>query len=93
MSEGGGQVSGAALPVDLQMQPVDGIDRVGQARLQLQLGQEGEVVRGDVGVGTAGDAVVNEPLAVQRSQQAQDAHVGLGEEDVVDNPLPTNTAH
>lgn len=89
----GGQVSGAALPVDLQMQPVDGVERVGQARLQLQLGQKGEVVRGDVGVGTAGDVVVDEPLAVLRSQQAQDAHVGLGEEDVVDHPLPTNTAH
>lgn len=66
----GGQVSGAALPVDLQMQPVDGVERLGQVRLQLQLGQKGEVVRGDVGVGAAGDVVVDEPLAVQRSQQA-----------------------
>lgn len=90
--EGGGQVSGAALPVDRQMQPVDGVERVGQVRLQLQLGEEGEVVRGDVGVGAASDVVVHEPLTVQRSQQAQDAHVGLGEEDVVDHTLPTNAA-
>lgn len=74
------------------MQPVDGVGRVGQARLQLQLGQEGEVVRGDVGVGAAGDVVVPQPLAVQRSQQAQDAHVDLGEEDVVDHALPTKTS-
>lgn len=86
----GGQVHGAALPVDGQVQPVDGVGRVGQARLQLQLGQEGEVVRGDVGVGATGDVVVPQPLAVQRSQQAQDAHVSLGEEDVVDHALPTN---
>lgn len=47
------------------------------------------MVRGDVGVGAASDVVVDEPLAVQRSQQAQDAHMGLGEEDVVDHTLPT----
>lgn len=71
------------------MQPIEGVEWVGQAGLQLQLGQEGEVVRGDVGVGAAGDVVVDEPLAVQRSQQAQDTHVGLGEEDVVDHTLWT----
>lgn len=76
----------------MEVQPVDGVKRVGQARLQLQLGEEGEVVRRDVGVGAASDVVVHEPLAVQWSQQAQDAHVGLGEEDVVDHALPTNTA-
>lgn len=75
------------------MQPVEGVERVGQGRLQLQLGQQGEVVRGDVGVGAAGDVVVNEPLAVQRSQQAQDTHVGLGEEDVVDHALQTQKHH
>lgn len=69
------------------MQPVEGVEREGLAGLQLQLGQQGEVVRGDVWVGAAGDVVVDEPLAVQRSQQAQDAHVGLGEEDVVDHTL------
>lgn len=36
---GGGRVSWAALPVDWQMQPVEGVERVGQGRLQLQLGQ------------------------------------------------------
>ncbi len=75
------------------MQPVEGVERVGQGRLQLQLGQQGEVVRGDVGVGAAGDVVVNEPLAVQRSQQAQDTHVGLGEEDVVNHALQTQRYH
>lgn len=65
-----GRVGGslwAALPVDRQVQPVEGVERVGEARLQLQLGQQGEVVRGDVGMGAAGDVVVDEPLAVQRS--------------------------
>lgn len=62
---------------------------MGQARLQLQLGQQGEVVRGDVGMRAAGYVVVDEPLAVQWSQQAQDTHVGLGEEDVVDHTLVT----
>lgn len=41
---GGRSLGGAALPVDRQVQPVDGVERVGQARLQLQLGEEGEVV-------------------------------------------------
>lgn len=86
-------LSRAALPVDRQVQPVEGVERVRQGRLQLQLGQQGEVVRGDVGVGAAGDVVVNEPLAVQRSQQAQDTHVGLGEEDVVDHALQTQRHH
>lgn len=76
-----------ALPVDRQVQPVDGVEGLRRWRVQLQLGQQGEVVRGDVGVGAAGDVVVDEPLAVQRSHQAQDAHVGLGEEDVVDDAL------
>lgn len=71
------------------MQPVEGVERVGQGRVQLQLGQQGEVVRGDVRVGAAGDVVVDEPLTVQRSHQAQDTHVSLGEEDVVDNALQT----
>lgn len=57
------------------------------AGLQLQLGQQGEVVRGDVRVRAARDAVVHQPLAVQRPQQAQDAQVGLGVEDVVDDTL------
>lgn len=80
-------LSPAALPVDRQVQPIEWVERVGQGRLQLQLGQQGEVVRGDVGVGAAGDVVVDKPLAVQWSQQAQDIHVGLGEEDVVDHAL------
>lgn len=79
--------SQAALPVDRQVQPVEGVERVGQGRVQLQLGQQGEVVRGDVRVGAARDVVVYEPLAVERSEHAQDAHVGLGEEDVVDHTL------
>lgn len=49
------------------------------------------MVRGDVRVGAAGDVVVSEPVAVQRSQEAQDAHVDLGEEDVVDDALRTQT--
>lgn len=71
------------------MQPVQGGEGVlwRLAGLQLQLGQQGEVVRGDVRVRAARDAVVHQPLAVQRPQQAQDAQVGLGEEDVVDDTL------
>lgn len=70
------------------MQPVQGVGGVRQlAGVQLQLGQQGEVVRGDVRVRAARDAVVHQPLAVQRPQQAQDAQVGLGEEDVVDDTL------
>lgn len=86
-------LSRAALPVDWQVQPIERVERVGWGRLQLQLGQQGEVVRGDVGVGAAGDVVVDEPLAVQWSHQAQDAHVGLGEEDVVDHALQTQRHH
>lgn len=69
------------------MQPIEGVEWVGQGRLQLQLGQQGEVVRWDMGMGAACDVVVDEPLAVQRSHQAQDTHMGLGEEDVVDHTL------
>lgn len=85
--------SQGALPVDRQVQPVEGVERVGQGRVQLQLGQQGEVVRGDVRVGAARDVVVYEPLAVERSEHAQDAHVGLGEEDVVDHTLQTHKRH
>lgn len=84
-------LSPAALPVDGQVQSVEGFERVGQGRVKLQLGEQGKVVRGDVGMGAASDVVVDEPLAVQRSHQAQDTHVGLGEEDVVDNALQTQT--
>lgn len=83
-----GAGGGAPLPVDRQVQPVQGVGDVWRlAGLQLQLGQQGEVVRGDVRVRAARDAVVHQPLAVQRPQQAQDAQVGLGEEDVVDDTL------
>lgn len=90
---GGGSLSRAALPVYRQVQPVEGVERVGQGGVQLQLGQQGEVVRGDVGVGAAGDVVVDEPLAVQRPQQAQNTHVGFREEDVVDHALQTRKHH
>lgn len=74
--------------MDRQVQPVQWGGRMRRlAGLQLQLGQQGEVVRGDVRVRAARDAVVHQPLAVQRPQQAQDAQVGLGVEDVVDDTL------
>lgn len=72
------------------MQPVEGVGQVGRGRVQFQLGQQGEVVRGDVGVGAAGDVVVHQPLALQRAHHSQHAHVGLGEEDVVDDALQTH---
>lgn len=80
-------LSQAGLPVDRQVQAVQGVERVGNGGVQFQLGQQGEVVRGDVGVGAAGDVVVHQPLAVQRAQDAHGAHVCLGEEDVVDDTL------
>lgn len=87
--EGQVGLSRAALPVDRQVQPVQGVQLVGQRWVQLQLGQQGEVVRGDVRVGAAGDVVVYEPLAFERPHHAEDAHVSLGEEDVVDDALRT----
>jgi len=87
----GGAGGGASvLPVDRQVQPVEGgVEGAGRGRVQLQLGQQGEVVRGDVWVGAAGDAVVDQPIGVQRAHEAQDTHVGPGEEDVVDDALRT----
>lgn len=82
-------LSRAALPVDRQVQPVQGVQLVGHRGVQLQLGQQGEVVRGDVRVGAASDVVVYEPLAFERPHHAEDAHVNLGVEDVVDDALRT----
>lgn len=55
--------------------------------MQLQLREQGEVVRGDVGVWTTRDAVLLQPLGVQGPQDAQDTHVSLGIENVVDHAL------
>lgn len=56
-----GEWSGQPLPVDRQVQAVEGGGGGGgggEGRVELQLGEQREVIRGDVGVGTAGDVVV-----------------------------------
>lgn len=53
------------------------IDLGGHVEDQLQLGEEGEVVGGDVGVWAAGDIVLNEPVVVQGAQDAQHVQVRL----------------
>lgn len=70
------------LPVDGKVQAVEG-----QVRVVLQLSQEGEVIGGDVWVGTSDDAIIHQPLGFERTKQAQHIHVGLGEENVVDHAL------
>lgn len=58
-------MGGALLPSDRQVDPVN----KGRGRgVELKLSQQGEVVGGDVGVWAAGDAVFNQPLRIQRSQ-------------------------
>ena len=54
---------------------------------QLQLGEEGEVVGGDVGMWAAADIVLNEPVGVQGAQDAQHVQVRLGVENIVDDTL------
>lgn len=58
-----------------------------QRRLQLQLRQQREVVGGDVRVRAPRDVVVHQPLRVQRPQDAQHVHVGVGVENVVNHTL------
>lgn len=73
---------------------VDAVDLVvglalGQSagQQQLQLGKQGEVVRGDVGVRAAADIVLMEPVGVQGTQDAQHVELRLGVEDVVNHTL------
>lgn len=58
-----------------------------QRRLQLQLRQQREVVRGDVRVRAPRDVVVHQPLRVQRAQHSQHVHVSVGVENVVNHTL------
>lgn len=63
------------------------IDLGGHVEEQLQLGEEGEVVRGDVGVWAAGDIVLYEPVVVQRAQDAQHVQLRLRVENIVNDTL------
>lgn len=45
------------------------------------------MIRGDVGVRTAADIVLREPLGVERTQNTQDVEQRLRVEDVVDDAL------
>lgn len=60
------------------MEPIDLGGHVGQE--QLQLGKEGEVVGGDVGMWAAADIVLYEPVWVQWAQDTQHVQVRLGVE-------------
>lgn len=53
------------------------IDLGGDVEEQLQLGEEGEVVGGDVGMWAAADIVLYEPMWVQGAQDAQHVQVRL----------------
>lgn len=53
----------------------------------LQLRQEGKVIRGDVRVWAAGYVVVPQPLSLQWTQNTQNTHMCLREEDVVNHTL------
>lgn len=63
------------------------IDLGGHVEEQLQLGEEGEVVGGDVGVWAAGDIVLYEPVVVQRAQDAQHVQLRLRVENIVNDTL------
>lgn len=67
------------------MDPIDLLGQVGQE--QLQLGEEGEVVGGDVGMWAAADIVLYEPVGVQGAQDTQHVQVRLGVENIVDDTL------
>lgn len=74
-----------SLPARRQMEPVHLGGQVGQE--QLQLGEEGEVVGGDVGMWAAADIVLYEPVGVQGAQDTQHVQVRLGVENIVDDTL------
>lgn len=74
-----------SLPACRQMDPIDLLGQVGQE--QLQLGEEGEVVGGDVGMWAAADIVLYEPVGVQGAQDTQHVQVRLGVENIVDDTL------
>lgn len=63
------------------------IDLGGHVEEQLQLGEEGEVVGGDVGVRAAGDIVLNEPVVVQRAEDAQHVQLRPRVENIVNDTL------
>lgn len=67
------------------MEPIDLGGQVGQE--QLQLGIEGEVVGGDVGMWAAADIVLYEPVGVQGAQDTQHVQVRLRVENIVDDTL------
>ena len=77
-------MGGDSLPAGAQVQTVDLGGQVGQQ--ELQVGEQGEVVGGNVGVRTAADIVL-QPVGVQGPQDAQHVEAGPGVEDVVDDTL------
>lgn len=67
------------------MEPIDLGGQVGQE--QLQLGEKGEVVGGDVGMWATADIVVYKPVRVQGAQDTQHVQVRLRIENIVDDTL------
>lgn len=67
------------------MEPIDLGGHIGQE--QLQLGEEGEVVGGDVGMWAAADIVLYEPVGVQGAQDTQHVQMRLRVENIVDDTL------
>lgn len=74
-----------SLPAGREMEPVDLGRHIRQE--QLQLGEEREVVGGDVGVWATADIVLYEPVGVQGAQDTQHVQVRLGVENVVNDTL------
>ncbi len=86
-AKGSGQISPCwlrELPATRQMNAIDS-RQIGQE--QLQLCKQGEVIRGDVGMGAASDIVLVEPMGVQRTQHTQHIKQRLRVEDVVNDAL------
>lgn len=81
------QLPAASRQVDAVYLVVDLALGQGAGQQQLQLGEQGEVVRGDVGVRAAADIVLMEPVGVQGTQDAQHVELRLGVEDVVNHTL------
>lgn len=73
------------LPACRQVKPVDLWGQIGQE--QLQLGEEGKVVGGDVWMWAAADIVLYKPVGVQGAQDTQHVQVRLRVENVVDDTL------
>lgn len=74
----------AGLPATGQVNSIDG-RWVGQDQLQLCI--QGEVIRRNMGVRATSNIVFNEPVGIERPQDAQDVEVGFRIEDVINHAL------